>query len=951
MKANISADPGMKNSESIGSEPLSIALVGPDEGRRQAVAKALAESRRARVVVFNSYPSDLHDLERLLQQNFDVIVLDIDSEPEFALGLVEVMSTASASKIMVYSRMTDQNQVHRYVDAGACEHFVLPLKEGSVTEALVRAMDIPNPGTATKAGRLLVFLGAKGGSGVTTIACNLAIALAHETDQRALIIDLARPMGDAALNLGIAAKYSTDDAFRNSDRLDANFLQSLLAKHRSGVSVLAAPANVPEVEASQMAMEKLMAIARREFDHVIVDAGSRIDLMGTAPFKAASTIYLVTQAGISELRNSSRLISQFFQEGGPQLEVVINRFEPGSLGGVNEEIITKALGKPLRWKIPDDHDATRKLQSSAAGHSLADTSISRISMEMARSITGRSVAREMKNGLRLLDFGRGKLENTHDTDESNTIAAPALPRPTPAVDWPTPDPITFGDPLSVVQLNATASVPGTFAYTPSTGYVLPAGMHTLWVTFTSSDSGDSPLQSAVTIAVSKATPAIFWPVPPVIDCGTALSATQLNATATVPGGFEYKPAAGEVLAPGTHTLSVTFTPANTANYETARASVKATVARVTPAIDWPAPDPIPYGTALTATQLNATASIPGKFDYSPAAGEVLSVGKHPVTVTFNPADTNYAIAQATVAVIVTKAKAVIAWPMPGPITYGTALSEILLNATALVPGTFDYKPDLGAILAAGEHTLSVVFTPTDTSNCSSANAAVSLSVSKAAPTVAWPSPDPIARGTALSATQLNATAMVPGVFEYTPAAGEVLPPGRHTLSVTFTPTDTLNYSTAQAVVSLAVTEVLPATITWLAPSAISYGVPLSAAQLNATASAEGAFVYTPPAGVVLAPGRYTLSVLFTPADISRCAAAQATVALEVGASPNVDSLGTAPTPTSVAPIVARNNTAPAEPREVNRGRTSIKENQRKTRTYKGAVYVQGDDGLWHLEQK
>lgn len=801
---------------------------------------------------------------------------------------------------------------------------------------------------------MLVLFGAKGGSGVTTIACNLAIALAQQTDQRTLIIDLALPMGDAALNLGIAAKYSTDDALRNIDRLDANFLQSLLVKHRSGISVLAAPGNVPEVEASKVAIARLMAVARREFDNVIVDVGSRIDLMGTALFNEASTIYLVTQAGISELRNSNRLISQFFTEGGPKLEIVVNRFEPRSLGGVNEEVITRALGRPLRWKIPDDQDATRKLQHGASGHSLAETSISRVSLEMAASITGRPLSRESKKGHGLLGFGRANLETVPNTDESpnTTIAAPPSPRPKPTVTWPTPEPITHGEALSAVQLNATASVPGVFVYTPGPGYVLPAGMHTLWVTFNPADSECPPVQSAIRIEVSRATPAIYWLAPPVIACGTALGATQLNATATVPGTFEYTPAAGEVLAPGTHALSVTFTPEDTENYATAGASVAATVARVNPAIEWPAPDSIPYGTALNATQLNATASIPGTFNYSPAAGEVLSAGLHTLTVAFIPADdTSYTTAQASVSLIVTRVKPVIAWPAPDPLTYGTLLTEMQLNATASVLGAFDYNPGSGAMLAAGEHTPSVVFTPADASNYSSANAAVALTVRKATPAMAWPAPDPIVCGTALSATQLNATATVPGKFEYTPAGGEVLAPGTHTLSVTFTPTDSLNYSTAQAAVSLAVTDVLPATITWPAPSPISYGVPLSAAQLNATASAEGALVYTPSAGIVLGPGRYTLSVSFIPADTANCAAARSSVALEVEPLPDLDSLLAATTRTPVAPIATANHTGSAESDEVTNGPTLIQEKPRKTRVYKGAVYEQGDDGQWHLQQK
>ena len=185
----------------------------------------------------------------------------------------------------------------------------------------------------------------------------------RNSEQRTLLIDLALPIGDAALCLGISTGYSTEDALRNIDRLDASFLQNLLVKHRSGVFVLAAPTKVPEVEVSKGAIERLIAIARREFDQVIVDVGSRIDEAAKVLFEEATSIYLVTQTGISELRNSNRLISQFFDEGNPNLQIVINRFDSRFHETANEEVVAKALGRPVRWKIPNDHDAARALQS------------------------------------------------------------------------------------------------------------------------------------------------------------------------------------------------------------------------------------------------------------------------------------------------------------------------------------------------------------------------------------------------------------------------------------------------------------------------------------------------------------------------------------------------------------------------------------------------------------
>ncbi len=879
--ADVSPNFGAKHAGIVAAEFLSVAVIGPDEERRSAVAKALDETRRVNVRELDSYPPELGHLQRLLA-SFDVVILDLDSDPDVALELVERASATNAGTIMVYSENTDPKFAVRFMHAGAREYLLLPLEQGVMDEALVRTNTTLREKVlpAEKAvGKLLVFAGSKGGSGVTTVACNVAIALAQESDQRILLIDLALPIGDAALCLGISAGYSTVDALRNIDRLDASLLQNLLVKHRSGVFVLAAPTKVPEGEVSKGAIEKLIAIARREFDHVIVDVGSRIDVAAKVLFEDASTIYLVSQTGISELRNSNRLISQFFTEGSPNLEIVINRFDSRFHETVNEDVVTKALCRPVRWKIPNDQDAARALQSGDTGH--AETRISRISKEMASSITGRPIprGRNLDSGFRNVERSIAQADSSGLEPPSAPVLSPADARETAIITWPTPDLITYGDKLTFAQLNAAASVEGTLVYTPGPGYVLPAGMHTLWVTFTPSDSGTyAPLQAAISIIVAKATPALSWPTPAGIIYGAALDNAQLNASTPVPGRLDYSPAPGEVLPPGVHKLSVTFTPKDTANYATATATVSLTVAKATSAIQWPKPDPITYGTQLSAKQLCAAAS---------------------------------------------------------------------------VPGTFKYNPGLGAVLAAGEHKLSAAFTPADTVGYTTSQTATTLSVAKAAPAITWPAPDPIAYGAAIGATQLNATATVPGSFAYTPAAGEILAPGVHELSVTFTPTDTLNYTTASAAVPLTITEKLPTQIIWLAPSAISYGAALSATQLNATASVPGTFVYTPSAGHVLAPGTYNLSVSFTPSDTEKHATAQAAVVLEVKGSPDIASQPTAATDTPFTRTFTATDAAPADsaPAEVTGERTAAKTNSRETRTYKGAVYQKGEDGQWHLQKK
>jgi RHS repeat-associated protein len=453
---------------------------------------------------------------------------------------------------------------------------------------------------------------------------------------------------------------------------------------------------------------------------------------------------------------------------------------------------------------------------------------------------------------------------------------------TPVITWATPAAITYGTALSATQLDATANVAGTFAYSPAAGTVLAAGSQTLNVTFTPTDSADYTTATAsVTLTVNKATPVITWATPGSITYGTALSATQLDATANVAGTFAYSPAAGTVLTAGSQTLNVTFTPTDSTDYTTATASVTLTVNKATPGITWANPASITYGRALSATQLDATANVAGTFAYSPAAGTVLTAGSQTLNVTFTPTDsTDYTTATASVTLTVNKATPVITWATPAAITYGTALSATQLDATANVAGTFAYSPAAGAVLTAGSPTLNVTFTPTDSTDYTTATASVTLAVNTATTQITWATPAAITYGTALSATQLDATANVAGTFAYSPAASVVLTAGSQTLNVTFTPTDSTDYTTATASVTLTVNQATPV-ITWATPAPITYGTALSATQLDATANVPGTFAYSPASGTVPAAGSQTLNVTFTPTDTTDYVTATASVVLAV----------------------------------------------------------------------
>ncbi len=139
------------------------------------------------------------------------------------------------------------------------------------------------------------------------------------------------------------------------------------------------------------------------------------------------------------------------------------------------------------------------------------------------------------------------------------------------------------------------------------------------------------------------------------------------------------------------------------------------------------------------------------------------------------------------------------WANPAAIVYGTALGSEQLDAIASVPGTLNYAPAAGTVLRAGDQTLVVTFTPTDTADYAGASATVQINVAQATTFITWPSPGNIVHGTPLSSLQLDASASEPGTFTYIPAAGSVLRVGAgQTLVVVFTPYDATDYTTGRA---------------------------------------------------------------------------------------------------------------------------------------------------------
>jgi pilus assembly protein CpaE len=396
---------------------LSIAVISPDTASRDAAVTTLNECLEQTIHEFISYPSNLDDLVQTLGTGYEIVIVDMDSDQENAIDLVETICRNNLATVMMYSAHPDPEMLVRCMRAGVRELLNYPFNRESVRDAIQRVSSRRPVPVEKKVeyGQLHVFLSAKGGAGVTTLSSNFAVALAKESQKRTLLIDLCLPLGDAAINLGVRSQYSTASALQNQNRFDEVFLKQLLVQHNSGLFVLTAPTELDRIEVSGKAIDELVDVARREFDYVVIDAGSDLYLKGASLFAVTSNVYLVTQVGLPELRNANRLISLISATGGPKLEIVLNRFN-SKKAELDQEHIEKALTRPVRWKIPNDYVAVRHMQNTATPLVTEDTPISRSIRQMARSVCGLGEIVEEKKGSSLLGWLGSRADRSKRTE-------------------------------------------------------------------------------------------------------------------------------------------------------------------------------------------------------------------------------------------------------------------------------------------------------------------------------------------------------------------------------------------------------------------------------------------------------------------------------------------------------------------------------------------------------
>jgi len=364
---------------------LSVVIVA-DDAEQRAVLQVLVDGTSVARAVHScaSFPVAATDpvMRRVQSARPDVVLIDISTaNSQFALRAIELLhQELPDSAIFAIGSMAQPQIIVNAMRSGAREFIERPTTTTDLLEAFVRLTTAQRKGhkEGTR-GKVFSVVNAKGGSGATTIAVNLALALQAAHGQTALV-DLA-PLGHAALHMNLKPLFSVADALRNLHRLDSSLLESFMTRHRDGLQLLAGTNAPVPVEPSTAEFARLFDMLVGHFRYVVVDASSRLDATTRLVCNLSETVLLVACADVASLWSASRVQQYIGETGGRErLRLVLNRFR--KIPGFSEADAEAAAGVKLLWKVPKQYFAV----SAAIDRGIP--LMQQTHTEIARSFTG-----------------------------------------------------------------------------------------------------------------------------------------------------------------------------------------------------------------------------------------------------------------------------------------------------------------------------------------------------------------------------------------------------------------------------------------------------------------------------------------------------------------------------------------------------------------------------------
>jgi pilus assembly protein CpaE len=270
--------------------------------------------------------------------------------------------------VIAYSSRTDAETARRAVLAGARDYLTKPFKPGqpgqSILEQLERkqAREGGQPGQRVASGIVITVYGAKGGIGKTTVAANLATALAQAGGSVALA-DMDTQFGDVAIMMDIPVGKTIVELARRADEIDRDLVGDYLVQHSSNVRILPAPFDPSQWRAvTPDQMGKIITVLAQTHDFVVLDTAATFNDVVAVALDKANVVLLVTSMDISSIKNTLVVLKLLASSSFPQEKVKLTINHASATNTVKEEDVKNILRQEVFWRIPYDESVGASVQ-------------------------------------------------------------------------------------------------------------------------------------------------------------------------------------------------------------------------------------------------------------------------------------------------------------------------------------------------------------------------------------------------------------------------------------------------------------------------------------------------------------------------------------------------------------------------------------------------------------
>lgn len=338
------------------SDTIRISICDPNEKGRENLKKFLVGMDRIWLEADSSrYEFFMQIVE---QTNPDAVIIDLDSDENKAIQLISLIRESRPNcGVIAVSTRTDGPLILKVMRAGAGEFLNAPIQVDELLGALERVTKSTAGSQRAKSGSIVAVTGASGGIGSTTIAVNLACALAQNRSNNVVLVDLDLSLGDADIFLDTIPEYTILDVSQNIARLDLAMLRKSLTKHESGVYLLPRPMHLEDVDAiSKDQFRKVLGLLKASFSHLVIDLSKAFNSLDMAAMEMAEHILIVTQLDLPCLRNIVRIMTSLEHHDGllDRVKIIVNRI------GLDKSFISvshaeETINRQIFWKIANNY--------------------------------------------------------------------------------------------------------------------------------------------------------------------------------------------------------------------------------------------------------------------------------------------------------------------------------------------------------------------------------------------------------------------------------------------------------------------------------------------------------------------------------------------------------------------------------------------------------------------